>query len=42
MKKIIDRIDRLLFDVIPRIYPCQDVILVMWLGNEYIFRRLFR
>ena len=33
------KIDNILRKVIPRFYTCPDVVVVMWLGYEWIIRR---
>lgn len=38
MKDIFKKLDRLLWYIKPRFYPCRDVIMIRWMNKEYIIK----
>lgn len=33
------KVELFLWKIIPRVYPCRDVILIKWLNSEFILRK---
>lgn len=40
LQKVKRAVDRFVWNIKPRVYVCQDVVLIKWMQNEFIIPRL--
>ncbi len=39
LKKVKSKVDRIAWKVLPRVYECPDVFLIIWLGYEFAIKK---